>query len=71
MEGDNLYEDPDALGVVDGEKKKKQEEDKDKDGSKSLGNKLKKNVDKATNYLNKITKFNKKKAAKVWCCVWV
>ena len=65
MEGDNLYEDPDALGVVDGKKK-----NEDKDGSKSLGDKLKKNVDKATNYLNKITKF-KKKAPKVWFCVCV
>ena len=61
MEGDNLYEDPDALDIVDGKKKKTE----DKDGSRSLGDKLKKNVDKATNYLNKITMFNKKKAPKV------
>ncbi|XP_076451935.1 uncharacterized protein LOC143287661 isoform X2 [Babylonia areolata] len=60
---DNLYEDPDTLGLTDGKKKKKEKEE-GKDGGQSLGNKLKKNVDKATNYLNKITKFNKKKAPK-------
>ncbi|KAL8597681.1 hypothetical protein ACOMHN_012648 [Nucella lapillus] len=59
---DNLYEDPDALDQEDEKKKKKDKEDKD--GGQSLGNKLKKNVDKATNYLNKITKFNKKKPPK-------
>lgn len=59
VDDDNLYEDPDTLDAIDGGKKKKKE---DKDGTKSLGNKLKKNVDKATNYLNK--KFNKKKGTK-------
>ncbi|KAK7473326.1 hypothetical protein BaRGS_00035458 [Batillaria attramentaria] len=60
VEDDNLYEDPDALEAIDREKKKKDKDDKE--GTKSLGNKLKKNVDKATNYLNK--KFNKKKTPK-------
>lgn len=57
---DNLYEDPDALQIAAIKQKK---EDKDKE-EKSLGVKFKKNVDKATNYLNKITKFNKKKPTK-------
>ena len=61
---DNLYEDPDTFDSVDGKKKKKDGKEESPSGQ-SLGNKLKKNVDKATTYLNKITKFNKKKSPKV------
>lgn len=75
VEGDNLYEDPDTLDALNGKKKKLEEK---VDSSKSLGNKLKKNYGKATNYLNK--KFNQKKKSKVCdhvnvlcevMCVWV
>ncbi|XP_070207238.1 uncharacterized protein [Littorina saxatilis] len=59
VEGDNLYEDPDTLDALNGKKKKLEEK---VDSSKSLGNKLKKNYGKATNYLNK--KFNQKKKSK-------
>ncbi|XP_025083805.1 uncharacterized protein LOC112557890 isoform X3 [Pomacea canaliculata] len=55
VEGENLYEDPEVLELSGSDKRKD-------DDKKSLGVKLKKNVDKATHYLNKIgTKFNKKR----------